>query len=269
MHRLLASSVLLALAFAAHAEAADLDIDASCNMDSDYDLSIDERSVILTRESGVPGAIVMRQGRLFVDDRWVELSAADRERITAFEKGARAAMPEAQAIGRDAAEIAFVVLGEVAESFSSDPAAVRAKVERARTQIDARLARSVTPTRFNGRDLGEGIGEAVGEVIPSMIGDIVSGAIGAAFSGDASRLKRMENLDAQIEQRVEPRAKALEQRAQALCLRMAELDRIDDALEFRLADGRPLNLLEARPGEPDTPAADAAEAARAEPPAGR
>ena len=80
-----------------------------------------------------------------------------------------------------------------------------------------------------------------------MIGDIVSGAIGAAFSGDASRLKRLENLDAQIEARVEPRAKALEQRADSLCRRMVELDRIDDALEFRLADGQPLDLLRARP----------------------
>ena len=219
-------------------------------MDSDYDLSIDDRSVILTRDNGVPKAIVMRQGKLFVDDRWVTLSSADTQRIADFEKGARAAMPEAQAIGREAADIAFTVLGEVAAGFSSDPKAAQAKVAQARAKIDTRLARSVTATRFNGRDLGEGIGEAVAEVIPSMIGDIVSGAIGAAFSGDASRLKRLENLDAQIEARVEPRAKALEQRADSLCRRMVELDRIDDALEFRMANGQPLNLLEARPGKP-------------------
>lgn len=230
--------------------AAGIEIDASCDMDSDYDLSIDERSVILTRETGVPKAIVMRQGKLFVDDRWVTLSHADTQRIADFEKGARAAMPEAQAIGREAADIAFTALGEVAAGFSSDPKAVQAKVARAREQIDARLARSVTPTRFNGSDLGEGIGEAVAEVIPSMIGDIVSGAIGAAFSGDASRLKRLENLDAQIEARVEPRAKALEKRADNLCRRMVELDRIDNDLEFRLADGQPLDMLRARPGKP-------------------
>ncbi|GAA5082604.1 DUF2884 family protein [Lysobacter panacisoli] len=271
MHRLLVSSVLssgvwLAFAIGGHAHAAEVNIDASCDMESDYDLSIDERSVILTRASGVPRAIVMRQGKLFVDDRWVELGAADRQRIVDFEQGARAAMPEAQAIGRDAADIAFTVLGEVAEGFASDPAEVRAKVAKARTQIDARLARSVTATRFNGRDLGQGIGEAVAEVIPSLIGDIVSGAIGAAFSGDTSRLKRMEDLDAQIDARVEARAKSLEQRAQGLCRRMVELDRIDDALEYRMPGGQALEMLEARPG-PDAeparnPAAEAAEAAK-------
>ncbi|MFC3550392.1 DUF2884 family protein [Lysobacter cavernae] len=249
--------VLTALTLACgSALAAQVGVAASCHMESDYDLSIDERSVILTRDSGAPKAIVMRQGRLFVDDRWVTLSADDRQRIADFELGARAAMPEAQAIGRDAADIAFTVLGEVAAGFSSDPNAVQTKVDKARSQIDARLARAVTPTRFNGRDLGDGIGDAVAEVIPSMIGDIVGGAISAAFSGDASHLKRMEDLDGQIEARVEPRAKALEQRAERLCQRMVELDRIDNALEFRLSDGRALDLLEVRaevsaPGKDD------------------
>jgi hypothetical protein len=229
------------------AEVKGADVKVSCSMDSDYDLSINERSVILTRDSGVPKAIVMRQGRLFIDDRWVALSAADSQRITEFEKGAREAMPEAQAIGRDAADIAFTVLGEVAAGFASDPKVAQAKIATARSQIDARLARSVTPTRFDGSDLGEGIGAAVSEVIPSLIGDIVGGAISAAFSGDSSRLKRLENLDAQIDERVEPRAQALERKAQSLCRRMIELDRIDDALEYRLADGRPLELLRARP----------------------
>ena len=247
--------------------AEDVKLDTSCEIDSPYDLTIDERSVILTRENGVPKAIVMRQGKLFVDDRWVALTDADSERIADFEQGARAAMPEAQAIGRDAAEIAFTVLGEVAAGFASDPNVVKQKLDRARAQIDARLARSVTPNRFNGRDLGSGIGEAVAEVIPSLIGDIVSGAIGAAFSGDAWGPKRLDNLDAQIHARVEPRARALEARAQGLCRRLMDLDRIDDALEFRMPGGQPLGMLEARPSKADDPATDPAQGgARAAPP---
>ncbi|HEY0661830.1 MAG TPA: DUF2884 family protein [Lysobacter sp.] len=244
MRRLL---VITALALASGSAIAATSIhtdNVQCDVESDYDLTLNDRSVILTRDSGAPRAIVMRGGRLFVDDEWVQLSAADSARIADFEKGTRATMPLAQAIGRDAADIAFTALGEVAAGFSSDPKAAQAKVARARAQLDARLARSVTATRFNGRDLGEGIGDAVKEVIPSMIGDIVGGAIGAAFSGDATRLKRMENLDAQIEAKVKPRAEALEKRSDALCRKMEALDRIDDALEYRF-EGKPLNLLEA------------------------
>jgi len=236
MRRLSVLTVLTLACGSAFAGTCDVDVE------SDYDLALNEHSVILTRDSGVPKAIVMRQGRLFVDDAWVTLSAADSQRIAAFEQGTRATMPEAQAIGRAAADIAFTALGEVAAGFSSDPANSRAKLAKARAQLDARLARSVTANRFDGRDLGNGISQAVAGVLPSMIGDIVGGAISAAFSGDASRLKQMENLDAQIEAKVEPRARALEQRAEGLCRRMIALDVIDNALEYR-HDGKPLDLL--------------------------
>ncbi|MFD0740165.1 DUF2884 family protein [Lysobacter koreensis] len=253
-----ARRVLLVLAALSLPCGAGLAAEIHCDVESDYELSLNERSLILTRESAghavaeskdsPPKAVVMRQGRLFVDDEWVTLSVTDSQRIAAFEQGTRAVMPEAQAIGRAAADIAFTALGEVAAGFSPDPKAVRAKLARARAQLDARLARSVTANRFNGSELGDGIGEAVAEVIPSMIGDIIGGAISAAFSGDASRLKRMENLDAQIEAQVRPRADALEQRAEGLCLRMVELDRIDNALEYRTRHGQPLNLMQADAG---------------------
>lgn len=215
----------------------------SCDVESDYDLGITPRSVILTRASGTPQALVMRQGRLFVDDRWVTLSTADARRIASYERETRAVMPIAQQIGRDAADIAFSTLGEVAAGFSNDPAQTRSKLAKARAQIDARLARSVTATRFNSEDLGDGIGEAVAAVIPSLMGDIVGGAVRAAFGGDTSRLQRMGDLDRQIQARVEPRAKALERNAGILCRKMEALDRIDNALDYRLPDGSRLNLL--------------------------
>ncbi|MGH8076007.1 MAG: DUF2884 family protein [Lysobacter sp.] len=246
MRRLLALTVLTLACGSALASNRGCDV----NVESEYDLALNERSVILTRERGAPKAIVMRQGRMFVDDAWVSLSPADSRRIAAFEQSTRATMPEAQAIGRAAAEIAFTTLGELAAGLSNDPAAGNAKLAKARLQLDARLARSVTATRFDGADLGDGISQAIGEVLPSMIGDIVGGAISAAFSGDTSRLKRMENLDAQIEAKVKPRALALERRAEGLCRRMIELDGIDNAFEYR-HDGKPLNLLQVEKGRAD------------------
>src|SRR5436190_6604124 len=100
--------------------------DVQCNVDSDYDLSITPKSLILTRDTGTPKAIVMRSGRLFVDDHWVKLSSEDSARIAEYEKQARATMPLAQAIGRDAADIAFTTLGEVASGLSATPEQTRA-----------------------------------------------------------------------------------------------------------------------------------------------
>jgi hypothetical protein len=241
MRRAFCSLALLSLAASVQAKT------VSCNIESDYDLTINDKSVILTRESGTPKWIVIRGDRLFVDDRWIALGKEDRQRISDFDRGTREIMPLAREIGREAAGIAFTALGEVAAGFSSDPAETRAKLDQARKKIDARLARSITANRFDGGDLGEGIGQAVSEVVPLIIGDIVGGAVRAALSGDAKRLEQMEGLDKQIEARIEPRAKALEQRAEQLCGKMETLDRLDSALAYRLPGGTALDLLRMKP----------------------
>jgi len=220
--------------------------DLRCDVDSDYDLTVNDTSLIMTRATGTPKAIVMRQGRMFVDDRWVTLTPADSKRIADYEQQVRATLPLAQQIGRDAADLAFTALGEVAAGLSQHPADTRVKLDKARASIDAKLASAVRANRFNGNELGNGIASAVGEVLPTLIGDIVGGAISAAFSGDTARLERMNNLDKEIERRVEPRAKVLEKRAEVLCRRMEALDAIDDSLAYRTADGNRLDLLDAK-----------------------
>ncbi|RNF82201.1 DUF2884 family protein [Montanilutibacter psychrotolerans] len=237
-------ATIVLLSMAAHTALAG---NKGCDVKSDYHLTLNDRSLILTRDPdtavGQPHAIVMRQGRMFVDNRWVQLSAEDSRRIADFETGARAAMPEAQAIGRDAARIAFDVLGEVAAGFTSNPRLSRSKLDAARSRLDARLARSVTPTRFSNADLGDGIGDAVGEVLPSLLGDVIGGAVTAALSGDSERLQRMSNIEDQLDRRIKPLADALEARAMGLCQRMIELDRLEDSLAFRQPGGQSLQLL--------------------------
>lgn len=246
LRRIAASLVLMLLAAGAQAR------DVRCNIKSDYDLTIDERSVIFTRESGQPKWVVMRQGRLFLDDRWVTLSSEDSQRIVGFERNARQAIPLANEIAREAAEIALTALSEVAAGFSNNPADTRATLDKARKTVDTRLARSISANRFSSDDMGEAIGQTVGEVVPLIIGDIVGGAVRATFTGDTARLERMENLDKQIEAQVEPRAKRLEVRAEKLCGHLQELDRLDDALAYRLPGGGRLNLLENKPDQSDT-----------------
>jgi hypothetical protein len=240
---------LLLLASAGAAAGREVKVD--CDVHSDYDFALTSKSVILTRKDGAPKTVLMRQGRLFIDDRWVEVGAADRERLSDYEREARAMMPLAAKIGQDAADIAFTALGEVAKGFSLDPGATDAKLAQARADLDRSLARSISATHFNSTELGKGIGEAVAGVVPRLMGDIVGGALRAALSGDSSRLERLDNLDARIEALVEPRAKALERNAETLCSRMRALDRIDDALDYR-HEGRPLDLLRVETGNSAT-----------------
>ena len=222
-------------------------IDADCDIGSDYDFHLTERSVVFLRDDGTtPGTVLMRQGRLFVDGSWTTLSPADAARVADYEREARAAMPLAQKIGRDAVEIAFTAIGEVAAGFSRDPEKTRATLAEARTALDARMARSVTANRFSGDELGDAIGDAVAEVIPVLVGDIVGGAVRAAFGGDTARLRELEGLDQKVEALIQPRARELEKNADVLCRRMEALDQLENSFEYRLPDGRALDLLEVR-----------------------
>ena len=76
----LASLSLLLLAGNAAAK------EISCDVESDYDLHVTPRSVILLRDQGTPETLLMRDGRLFVDGQWVSLAAADRQRIAQYER---------------------------------------------------------------------------------------------------------------------------------------------------------------------------------------
>jgi hypothetical protein len=234
-----ATALMLACGTAA---ASGRDINVDCNVMSDYDFSLTDKSVILTRKDGEPKMVLMRQGRLFIDDKWVQVGDADRDRLAEYERTARAAVPLAQQIGRDAADIAFTALGEVAKGFSKDPRETEAKMKKARAELDAQLERSMSATHFNGEDLGKSIGDAVGEVVPVFVGDIVGGTLRAAFSGDTARLQEMDDLDIRIDAIIEPRTKALEHNADALCMKMRALDGIDAALDYRF-QGKPLDLL--------------------------
>jgi hypothetical protein len=228
-----------------------INIDSDCNVESDYDFHLTERSVVFTRESGSPSRVLMRDGRLFVDDAWVEVGAADSRRIRDYERGARDAMSVAQKIGREAAQIALTAVGEVMAGMSSDPDRTRRKLDDVRKRIDSQLASSINANRFSGEALGEGIASVIGEIVPMVIGDVVGGAVRAALSGDTGRLDHLDDLDVRIEAIVEPRARVLERSAEELCRRMEALDAIDNALEYRLPDGRPLSLLEVRRSRSD------------------
>ncbi|MEG8118165.1 DUF2884 family protein, partial [Xanthomonas hortorum] len=129
--------------------------DLHCEVSSDYDLTLNSRSLILIRESGTPQRLVMRQGALFVDDRWVALSADDRARLIQFERQTRDVVPLAQEVGREAADIAVTALGEVAAGFSRTPEATRTQMANVREKIDTRLKQSFSKSQLTTIDIDD------------------------------------------------------------------------------------------------------------------
>ncbi|MDV2449734.1 DUF2884 family protein [Xanthomonas hortorum] len=217
--------------------------DLHCEVSSDYDLTLNPRSLILIRESGTPQRLVMRQGALFVDDRWVALSADDRARLIQFERQTRDVVPLAQEVGREAADIAVTALGEVAAGFSRTPEATRTQMANVREKIDTRLKQSFSKSQLTTIDIDDDIGAMVAELLPQLIGDVVAGAVQSALTGNDVQLRSPDGVEKRIERLIEPQARALRPRAQQLCERVEALDGLDNALAYRLPSGEPLQLL--------------------------
>lgn len=239
---------MLALAAAGSASAAEIDV--NCRVDSPYSLGVTERSVIYTRDAraaGTPRRVVIRDGRLFVDDAWVQLDAEDSRRIADYEREVRAMLPEFQRVAGQASDIAFTTLQDVADAMSSHPERSRRTLEAARKRLDAALAVSINAQRFDSDAIGEEIEKAIGDVVPDLTGDLVGGVLRAVFTGDDARLQRIDRMGDLIDAKVEARARSLERDAQALCTRMEGLDRIENGLHYRGADGKPLELLRVDP----------------------
>jgi len=224
-----------------------------CTMESDYNLRIADSGVEFHRDSGTPSRVLMHDGRLSIDGSDRALSAADRQRVVQIERGIRALVPEVKLIALDAVELAFGAVVQVAHALGgTDAAQVERLVERLE-QVRAGASEQIAASDDTG-DWDDAAFEAqveamVGELVPMIAGEAAAIAIAAAMSGDESAAqaleRRMERMGEQIEHEVEHRAKDLEKRAEALCPRVAEIDAIEDALELRLADNQPLQLLEA------------------------
>jgi hypothetical protein len=241
--RLLLAAALLC---SASAQARGTDV---CDFESEFDLRIQPQSLVFHRDSGSPETIEMRGGRLLVDGREVALSADDSRRIAHYESEVRALVPEVRAIAMDAVGIAGEAMTQVATMFagSNSEKAIR-RMDELTDELEYRISASNDTAEWDNDEFEDAIETLVGELVPMMMGDIASVAIAAVLTGDEEAVERLEQraerMEKAIEERVERRADELEARAEALCPRVKALDELEDALTVRLADNRPLQLLE-------------------------
>lgn len=220
--------------------------DMTCEVESRYELRLDRDRVAFSSDEGDALRVEIAGGKLYVDGREATLSQRDRARIGEIAREVQLLAPEVQAIALDAVDIAFIALSEVSRALSEDSDKTIARLAEARREIDRGIRRSPTAV-LNEDVIDDAVQSAVQELVPALVGEIVRGAMVAAFTGNTRRVEALEaraaKVEREIERRIEPRAKALEARAEALCDRMVALDGLENQLEYRLPGGDRLDLL--------------------------
>ena len=218
----------------------------SCDIRSDYNIGPYGNAFQFHRDTGPARKIGIGGGRLFVDGKEIRLSEPDQQRVAQFEGEMHGLVPEVQKLSEEAVDIAFTALVEVARGLSSTPDDTIADLEKSRRQALAEI-RAKPMTVFNDDATGDLIKPIVERYAPDIAGGAVRSAMSMIFAGEAKRAafeKRMEHMEHEIDTRVDARAKALEPLAKSVCDRLNRMDTLDDALEYRLSGGQPLQLLE-------------------------
>lgn len=244
---LLAAALGLGLSFAAHAETHSI---GTCGLDSIYDVTLDKSGLSFQHEGGKPERIVMNKGQLIVDGRTLSLSDSDHARVAEYEATVRALVPQAKAIARDAIDIAYVAVTEVAAAFSdtADHSSTRKRLGVLRDEFKLRIDDTFEKRPWNEEEFDSLVEKAMGDLMPVVVAEVAGNAIAIALSGDEARAaeleKRAAKIEHDIERRIDTQTAQLASRVAALCPMVAKLDRIESGLELRLEDGSRLNLLD-------------------------
>ena len=221
-------------------------VHVGCNIHSDYNIGPYRNAYLFQRESGPAHKVGIGGGRLFVDGKEIQLGAADQQRMARFEDEMRGLAPEVQKVSEEAIGIAFTALTEVARGLSANPDETIEDLEKSRRRALAEI-RSEPLAVFNDDAMEDIIEPIVARYVPDIAGGAARSAMSMIFASDAKRAefeKRMDRMEHELDTRVDARAKALEPLAQAMCDRLTRMDALDDALEYRLPGGQPLQLLE-------------------------
>lgn len=252
MHRHVTEiALVVGLAVAGGAQASDAHFHhLQCSYNSDYDVQIKSDGIAFTREQGHPNDVFMHDGQLRVDGRDVPVSHEDAVRLRAYEHQVRDLLPAMADIARDGVDIGYSAMTTVVATLADDSDERTRIMEKLRDrhavalqQIDGTLGHGF----WKSGDGGETFGATVEEAVADMVGSITRDVLKDALSNDPSKLAALEArtsaLDTTLDKAVEVPANKLEQRADALCPRLGELDQLQRQLQFRLPNGDRLKLL--------------------------
>jgi len=216
-----------------------------CNIRSDYSVQIYRRAFLFTHDSRTPSEVGIGGGRLFIDGREVTLTDADHLRLRHMEREMHLLVPEMRKVAVEAVDIAFTALTEVARGLSNDPETTVSRLSAAHKRIRGEM--SAKPLAVFNEDAMAGVVKPIiTQFVPDIVGGAISSALKAAFGGEEKAQEfeaRMERMERELDSKVEARADALEPLADAMCKRLRRIDELDDEIEYRLPDGKRLQLL--------------------------
>ena len=213
-----------------------------CGLSTPFNVLADTGGIWLTRDGEEPREIFFHAGELSVDHQVQQIGAADAQRLLEMERETRALMPQVADLSHEVVELSYDVLGTVVEVLTGSTGNAR-KIERLRKQANTYVDGTLGKGRWDQSAFDGNFERYVQTEAESFTGSISRHLLWQIFTGRAEAIDaRAQHMDAAFEARMDARSKGIETKAEALCARVARLDALQQALEFRYR-GQPLRLL--------------------------
>lgn len=217
-----------------------------CNVDSPYTLQVDDRGMRLQAHgSATPRQVLIHDGTLVLDGRPQPVTAADARRLREIETGTRALLPDVAAVAREAVHIGFDALGGVHAALGGTPRKAReieALRERALRRVEQTLGRGEWRPGSEGAAFEAEFAAAAAQIAATAAPTRASWL--ASTAEDGRLAQRLDAMEAALGRSIALREATLDAHAATLCAGLDRLHRLQERLELRLADGRPLRLFE-------------------------
>jgi hypothetical protein len=233
----------------------------SCNINFDKDISI-SRELVSMKDAGNELWRINSAGQLWLDGKMIDTDRSTQRMLRDYQAGIRTQTLETVALVEDAlvlaADAVNAVLVELTgDNLDSHPA-LQTALAKIKTSTESIVARSgdtidIYGSRFDGLDdaFGEEFEQAIEEAVTSSLGSIMMIVGKAMTSGEGNFEQRMEAFGQKMERfgedleaRMETKTELLEQRGEAMCAGLQQLDVLESQIQQAIPQMQKYDLIE-------------------------
>lgn len=221
---------------------------SSCNVNFDKDLSINSQLVSM-KDAGTELWRINNNGQLWLDGKAITTDSNTQALLREYQTGIRTQTLETVALVEDALVLAADAVNSVITELTGDSLqehpALQTALDKMKAGTDSIVVRSgdtidIYGSRFDNLDnaFGPEFEQAIEEAVTSSMGSIMMLVGKAMTSGEGNfeqRMQafgeRMERFGEDLEARMDVKAQALEQRGDAMCANLQQLDVLESQIQ--------------------------------------
>lgn len=233
----------------------------SCNVNFDKDLSINSQLVSM-KDAGTELWRINNNGQLWLDGKVITTDSNTQALLREYQAGIRTQTLETVALVEDAlllaADAVNSVITELTGDSLQDHPALQTALDKIKASTDSIVVRSgdnidIYGSRFDSLDgaFGAEFEQAIEEAVTSSMGSIMMLVGKAMTSGEGNfeqRMEafgeRMERFGEDLEARMDTKSAALEQRGDAMCGHLQQLDTLENQIQQAIPQMQQYDLID-------------------------